>query len=788
MIKIKQVLVYSIFISLILFFGCDFSSEKDISIPFDLPDQVDNSDNNSDDDSSVDDDDHYDDDDIVADDDDDIVADDDDSDPLDPNADEDRDGMTNGQELTDKTDPYDPSDALAWHPEINSYPRLFADASRWNIVKQAIQNQDPDYTRLFSRILNYANMVPGSQTPGTYSFSILTTNSQIANAAALAAFVNDDPDLADKAFSIIESTEVIFAEVPLTDYDHGTILGGHALVEFCHAYDLLAGFDLVQVDKLNIMRSSILDIADKLFNFYIQFPLGKLLQNNHIIKLASGFGMVGITFNDIPRSAVYMNIALSTAPYVLLDFQMPQGGGQGEGPNYLDYTFKTYLPFVAAYHRFAQGESFPYKIECRARLWPHCVTEIIEVEDPWSDGRMEDLLNWRLAVNMPNGKCPPIDDSNLSCGYSGPIAALFSRSDYAWHYRESQSCSLNTSAGAAQLEMAYLDSMPDPLLPTFGPSIMMAQAGQAMLREDWSADSMYALLNGEHGKARLAGIGHEQADATSFIFYALGQMMAIDSGYISYDDRWNVIHARNHNLILVDDKGPPLGLYFIFADSDGYLSEFVDRPPFRSVKVEADYREANIQRRVMLIDDDYFVTYEKVASDHPRDYAWLLQANAGGSTDGNFILEQDGASIQRPNGVMRTYLQSDGPITFIEDEEKHGFAHSGIEYHSVLRGEITGGAVRFLGVHPVADLMENLPNVTNYPQLQELVYVIEGEDYRDIIIVANDGGFVVGPLPEYEGRIESDGHFAWVRFDPSTETVIGEQIGGTYLTFNQNPL
>jgi len=782
--KISVFVLIVLILCVIFISGCELVDEKGEYHPLNQPGYAADfdwdPDNISDDDTSLDDDALNDDDSV----DDDDSTDDDDTGALDPNDDEDKDGVLNGEEEKDGTDPYDPSDALKWHPEITGYPRLLADSSRWEEVRFHYQSGDQDYNRLISRVRQWAEMTPLRQEPGIYEFQFLEHNSQIANAAAFMAFIDNDGSLALKAYSITVNSKVILANLPLDDCFQGTIHGGQALVEFCHTYDILAGFELLLPSELDDMRDSILGIAEKLHGFYIRLFLGKLLQNNHIIKFTSGLGVVGMTFNDIPQAAKYVNVALTTAPWCLLDFQMPDGGGQGEGPNYLDYTFKTYLPFVAAYHRFAKGQSYPYKIECRARLWPPCVSEVIEVDDPWSDIRMKELLDWRLAIIMPDGKCPPIDDSNLSCGPSGPIAALFGRDDYAWHYRQSQSCSQNTSAGAAILELAYLDTMPSPSPPAIDPSIIMENGGQGILREDWSPDSMYALVVGEHGKARLAGLGHEQADATSFIFYGKRQMLALDSGYISFKERWNVIHGKNHNLILVDDMGPPLGVVYAFTDSDAYLSEFINAPPFRSIKVDSAYRGAEIERRVALIDDDYFVTWETVSSDHPRTYTWQLQANAGGTTSGFFSLFTDGALIERTNGAMRVYLQSDALLAFREDLETHGFSHSQFEKHSVLRAEASGATARFLGVHPVADDTLSLPVVTDYPSLQELVYVIEGEGYTDILIFSEQGGFIVGPVENYSHTVESDGEFAWVRIDIISQTVTGHQIGGSYLKHN----
>ena len=672
-----------------------------------------------------------------------------------------------------------------WAPVYITHPGLMVDETRWEEVRQDILAGSPDTDRLYSRIVSTANQAPAQQVQGDYNFSTLENNSRIALHAGFVAYIEDDPDYSEKAFDIIASMEVLFAQIGLDQFDQGTIHGGQALVNVCVAYDLLVGFSLVDSTQADQMRNAILTATQKLFNFYVIIPIGKLIQNNHLIKLACGIGMVGLTFPNESIAYEYVNFAMTTAPYVLLEVQMPPGGGQGEGPNYLDYTFRTYLYFIAAYHHLAQGKRFSFEIDCRGRLWPPCKEETVVVNDPMLDYRMEQLLDWRLAISMPNGYGPPIDDSNYSCGYLGPISAMFGRSDYAWLYRNSPRCTENTSSHAV-LELAFLNQMPQPQEPSLGPSSFFYEGGQAVLRNNWSDQAHYALINGEHGRARISGLGHEQPDATSFIFYAKGEMLALDSGYRGWDNRWPVIHARNHSLILVDDLGPSIGFLLGFVGVDSYLSEFEDHELFHSVKVDSHYRDADISRRVVLVEDDYFVTAEKVSSNKQRQFAWLLQANAGGTTDGQFTLLSDGALIERPNAVQRTYLQSDsGPIQFIEDEEEHGFHHGADDTHAVLRGEVNAQFAGYLGVHVTADESLNLPDVDAETLQDVLVYTIYGDDYLDLILMKTDSAFTYTPQLSGLGEVESDAELVWLRTDPDTyELVDSYYLGGTYMTYD----
>jgi len=769
--------------------GDDSSIDDDASVD----DDDDASNDDSSDDDSYHDDDNNTDDDTSDDDNDDDSADDDsadddsgddsaDDDNDDDTTDTDRDGISDAQEKLDGTDPLDPSDALAWHPDITEYPRLLTNAEGWLKTKEMILSDDPDAMRLFGRVRQMADRAPLIQNPDVFNFSLDETNGETASSAAFVAFVLNDEDYAAKAVEITSALHIDMAHWPLQDWDKGTICGGQALATFNLTYDLLKGFDLASEKEAEDMRNAILAYAAQLYAVYVEIPIAKFLQNNHQIKLTSGLGLTGITFNHTREAAKYVNLAMSEAPYILLDFQMPVGGGQAEGPTYLDYSFKTFLFFATAYHRFAHGEAYPYKKVCRMRLQLFCSPDVVEMNDPVTDHRMTDLLNWRILITLPNGYGPPIDDGYLNCGYNGPIAAIFNRQDYTWNYRSSPACSENTST-LALIELALLPYMPSPAPPAEDPNVFMPEAGHTILRTSWSPDTLYALLIGEHGKARLDGLGHEQADATSFILYGHHELLALDSGYGSYSDRERTARARNHNLILVDNEGPSLGLWDAFADADAYLTEFVNEPPFRSVRVDSAYRGATVSRRLLLIDDDYFATDDRVASDRSRTWSWLLHANAGGTTDGEFTLKSDGALIERPLAAMRTYLQSEStPLTFYQDEADHALFYGNYNVHAVLRGETIASATRFLHVSAAAATGEELPQITPDQNESLLVYYINTSDYSDALVTSDGNAFTLDANIYFPAQIESDAELVWARIDPSTnELVSSHYLGGTYL-------
>lgn len=694
--------------------------------------------------------------------------------------DPDYDGIPTAQELRDGTDPNDPSDARAWHPELDQHPRLLADLDQWLAVFDAIEAGDPDAVRLFSRLQSWANREPIIQDPAEHHFGYDETNSSTALGAAFCAAALDDADYAAKAIEIGAAYTFDLSMWTLAEWDYGTILGGMALANLALTYDLLKGFGFLSRTDDARLRAAILNYTDVLVDMYIRLPIGKFLANNHIIKFTSGVGLVGMTFNDTRAAAHYVNLALSTAPWVLFDFQMPEGGGQGEGPNYLDYTFKTFLPFAAAYHRYASGAALPYKTICRTRLQFPCHEQVEMVPDPLADPRFQELLDWRMAITMPGGKAPPIDDACPSCGYPGTLAALSSRADYAWLYRESRDC---TYAGSdlALVELANLDGFVPPAPPVYE-AISMPEAGQAILRNGWGPDAMYALLNGEHGVARLAGIGHEQADATNFIFNALGEYFVIDSGYPGYDERQHVCFAENHNLILVDGLGPPIGLFYVLADSDAYLTDFVNEPDFQAARVHSAYRGAQVDRYVMLAGDEMFITWDRIIAPEAHTYTWRMHTLAGGTTNGLFTLTDNGALIQRPSAAMESrVLTLDDQTTWREAEAEHAYSHSGIDRHAVLEVEASGTAATFLGVHVPATELAELPTIQDVRGDDYALWLVTFPTIVDYVIITLGQPTTAIDLLGGAGVLLTDASFVWLRLDAETGAVLAvHQFGGSY--------
>ncbi|MBW2703298.1 MAG: hypothetical protein JRF33_20975 [Deltaproteobacteria bacterium] len=432
---------------------------------------------------------------------------------LPPDLDDDRDGVLTSVELEAGTDPMDPSSAPAWQPQWSGHPRLLFDAETWSQIKASILAEDPAYLPFYDRLKQAGLREIAPHEEESFMPRLHEQNSRTLLGAALTYAVEEDPAARTHVLDLLSVMRSDVGTLSIDELDGATIHTSEAMINLCQAYDLLAADEEIE----SALREHLRAVAAEWMAFYSQ-GLGQavllLTQNNHNIKGASGLAMVGMTLNDLPEAAGYVNYGLHDAWYFLTEYQSPVGGGQAEGPTYLAYSALNYLPVFWAYHRFAQGESWPYKNSCLHRN-EACEERIVELDDPLTESILPTIHAWWRRIAMPSGYGPNIEDSNLHCLANGAIACMWQDGEAAW--RDSQ---LSRCAGHAwdteMLRLAVTHRMPEPEEPALLELDVMPEAGQAVFRTSWQEDAIYGLLNGEHDLARAHGFGHEQPDATAF--------------------------------------------------------------------------------------------------------------------------------------------------------------------------------------------------------------------------------------------------------------------------------
>jgi hypothetical protein len=695
--------------------------------------------------------------------------------------DSDRDGVSDLDELRDGTDPRDPSDARAWHPEWTGHPRLLFDAGDVAAVRARCLEGPAPYPELCARARQVAAWTPPPNDGAAYDPARDEVRGTIAKLAAFVAVVEGVPEAAATARGLLLSIRTDVHTLPMTDVDQGTIHTSQALVGYTQAYDWLVGAGLLPEDERLRARWLLLELGRHTFRFYTHdcpFVL-YFAVNNHQIKFAAALGLLGMLFNDEPDAAFFVGYGMTEVERVLLEFQDPPGGGQAEGPHYLAYSMLTYFSFLAAYHRFADGEAYPYRSSCAAHL-PPCRETVGNVEDLWTSPRLTAVHRWWLDLRMPDGRGPNLDDARLHCAETGLMAASSRLPEANRVFLESPGCRLAVRESLLPETIV----LHDPDLPAAdrpgSPMRFLPEAGDAVLRSGWDADARYLLLRGEHGVARTHGLGHEQVDATSFLVAAFGESFLIDSGYAHFADREAVARAENHSLILVDGEGAPFGWQGFGVDVDAYLTDPVDDGVVQSATVTASYAGAAFTRRAVLVGGNVLATLDRIASPVDHVYTFLLHANAEGTTDGTLAPDADGAGITRPAASLRaTIATTVGAPDYRVYEDVHGFIEDE-ERHAVLAADVSARAPSIVGVYVAAPAGADLPPTRAIRGASGVAAVrVDEEAWIDLFIVTDaDREYLLAEEDTGLPMIVTDAEAVLVRFDRATGDLLYARVFG----------
>ena len=146
---------------------------------------------------------------------------------------------------------------------------------------------------------------------------------------------------------------------------------------------------------------------------------------------------------------------------------------------------------------------------------------------------LEKAFEYYLKIRMPNGKCPPVNDSGWS-----EEADSHLKDALEYFHRRNDFKYLSTSGGKGRK-------------PGFT-SIWMPWAGWYIMRSGWDKKAMYA-----HFEVGPYSIGHSHEDKLSFILYGYGDPLLTEGGVYPYDSsEWRdyYVSARSHNVVRVDGQ------------------------------------------------------------------------------------------------------------------------------------------------------------------------------------------------------------------------------------------
>jgi hypothetical protein len=585
-----------------------------------------------------------------------------------------------------------------WHPERTTYPRTIYKASELDAIKARL-GRFP-YNELYNRVLYQAGRTPALPAekfvpPTQYD------NANIAKSAAFVFVVSGNDAYRQKAIDILKTVPQEFDTLTFELFDRDINIA-EALMCYAQALDMLLGADAVNSADRKTIEDRLGNITEKFFNNWAELICGayEFARNNHHTKMASAFGMVAIVLNNHPMAKVWIDYAMNEVETDLNSLTAADGG-YAEGPNYWTYSASNVLPFVWAYHLFnnGQAETFTDRPCYLSGLGQNGKSVVIN--DFISDWKIKALSEWMIKVRQPDGLTPPFDDSNLSGYYNAIVAGVYREGVFAWDWLTSSAYlqSQNCADLSVDIICDYDDSI-TPVKPSWQPSMLMKEAGNAVMRSGWGADDTYVMFLAENGSARTNGYGHEHPDGLSFILYAMGKSLAIDSGYINYENHDLVRYAKNHNVILVDGKAPEPGMY-TSGGVDAFFKDFMTTPFMDYCSAYTEFSGIRHSRSLLFPDKRYLIVTDDVKNNGIllHMYNWLLHGNGGGSTGGTFTSVADGGLWVNGNAALRAVVVSpEGSLNLSSYDDYHGFDWGQEETHSVLRADIKSKNARYLAV------------------------------------------------------------------------------------------
>ena len=328
-----------------------------------------------------------------------------------------------------------------------------------------------------------------------------------------------------------------------------------------------------------------------------------------------------------------------------------------------------------------------------------------------------------LDVMLPDGSLAPHDDGNVGRRHYYGLSPLGDEDPaemyWAWGLaRDSEYLAAPypyPSDGNIELAPDAIFAFDDtvtPRAPAGSATRIYEKGGVAVLRSGWEPDGVVAVVLGEHDVASSFGRGpdgdpvfpdsHEHAEPASFMFYAYGERLMLDPGYLEFWRRLDVNKPQDHNMILVDGLGPVDYLeastdWGTFApelpppaDGMAYLSQSFDSANADGVTVTTEYGAgeygapggAAIERRFLFASNRYLVIADRATSTESgvnRVFSWRFHGNGGGEdlpgdvpNAGSF--ERSGAEARwhRANAsVLVASVSPNGAMTYGEGTSFH---------------------------------------------------------------------------------------------------------------------
>lgn len=572
----------------------------------------------------------------------------------------------------------------------------------------------PDYTILMERLRSRAQRDPRDLSSGSYSGPNGYYNGNIAKSAAFLFLLEQDEMMGEKAKNILLNGYSSFT-TSIFDASYENVHSATAIIGFSQALDLMLAANYLSPLEKETIFDQMINWIDEYYQYFVEdYPMHlQTYCNNHNFITAAALGCAGLVFFfEDDRAKKWLQFAATEMDFYL-DYLINEQGGYPEGYYYSEYGAQHYLPFIIGYQNFSQGETIGYENICGTRPPSLCVdNQLIMVEDFIGRENLKNHFDMHIKIRFPNGMKPPIEDALLYLWYGAIISGLYNDPVHLWDW-ENQASSFEDAGGLSEdYSSRNMDLTVDTILlydntmvpeePDFGPSLNMIENGLSVFRSGWDEDAVYLMLNSENGYMR--GWSHEHVDDFCFQIFAYGEYLVIDSGYIKWDKAFKVNQAINHSLITIDGNGPPENPVVpppnFVQNFESFLSERTDTEYYQHVEATGTYESTQVTRKIIFVEDKYFIIEDTLESGSSHLYDWYLHLNGGGDAYGTYSLTENGTILTMPSGVkLDLYIENTaGPITSGDVQYITGWTYDKEPLHNAFIASINADNCKFVSL------------------------------------------------------------------------------------------
>lgn len=484
------------------------------------------------------------------------------------------------------------------------------------------------------------------------------------------------------------------------------------LIDYMVAYDLLRGAGTTAAE-LQASQTRLQEFAGNLHQQSTRSFFGvsfyNSIKNNHTLMTAAALGLSAAVLNDAESAnpnlqpTSWINTGLYYLDNVLWQDAQRQSdptamAGYAEGPYYFKYAFLNCLPFFRTMGHFLPAGAANYTAGGNTRSIPN----------PYYDPRYHLLYDWVTAIMMPDGRFPALEDSYVDMGM--PELALTGQSRYVRPLHLQNLAGPQMTSLAAQLRdvtvdmrAAYLAANTPATEASNAHLTALPQSGNLIFRSGNDTLATYLHLYGKNGPALTNSGGHNQADASSFVLHAYGQLLALDAGYLSYSRRNEVGTASSHNMLLVDGNGPGIGTTGAANDAPATVQNSFETSRLSYGEVQTAYQNASITRKMLFVRNSYFLLADFVTAPAAHTYTWQLHGYGlenGTATTGTFTanLANHEGTWHKNGAQLRAHVTAAGGASvYGKATSSHELAYNTTEDHTTLMVQKSGsGNTQFL--------------------------------------------------------------------------------------------